>query len=131
MLRQTAIVLLALVMNAAALAQDLGAGEPVAAPEIMILGTFHFTGGGSDYVNSPVVNYLSETRQLEIAAVLDRLEAFASFHGPDFYRLPRNTGRMRLERIDWIAPDRDGEGAESLEVFWAGEPLRYRIVEAD
>jgi dihydroorotase len=64
------------------------------------------------------------------ADAIDRLEAFASFHGPDFYRLPRNVGRIRLERMDWVAPDRDGEGAESLEVFWAGEPLRYRIVEA-
>ncbi len=64
------------------------------------------------------------------ADAIDRLEAFASFHGPDFYRLPRNVGRIRLERMDWVAPDRDGEGTESLEVFWAGEPLRYRIVEA-
>ena len=28
---------------------------------------------------------------------LDRLEAFASFHGPDFYGLPRNTTAITLE----------------------------------
>ena len=34
----------------------------------------------------------------EAAGALDRLEAFASFHGPDFYRLPRNTERVTLEK---------------------------------
>ncbi len=32
------------------------------------------------------------------AGALDRLEAFASFHGPDFYRLPRNTKKIKLSR---------------------------------
>jgi dihydroorotase len=64
------------------------------------------------------------------ADAMDRLEGFASFHGADFYRLPRNEDRIRLERVDWMGPVRDGEGAESLEVFWAEEPLRYRVHEA-
>ena len=34
----------------------------------------------------------------ESAGALDRLEAFASFHGPDFYRLPRNTKKIKLSR---------------------------------
>ena len=33
----------------------------------------------------------------EAAGALDRLEAFASFFGPDFYRLPRNSGTIKLE----------------------------------
>ncbi|EIL97238.1 dihydroorotase [Rhodanobacter thiooxydans] len=41
----------------------------------------------------------------EQAGRLDRLEAFASFHGPDFYRLPRNTDRIALVRTPWIVPD--------------------------
>tara|TARA_R110002051_G_scaffold32382_1_gene72737 strand:- start:45474 stop:46301 length:828 start_codon:yes stop_codon:yes gene_type:complete len=77
MLRQTAIILMALAMSSAAWAQDPPTPESGAAPEIMILGTYHFTGGGSDYVNSPVEDHLSAARQAEIAAVLDRLEAFA------------------------------------------------------
>lgn len=32
------------------------------------------------------------------AGALDRLEAFASFYGPDFYRLPRNTKKIKLSR---------------------------------
>jgi dihydroorotase len=34
----------------------------------------------------------------ESVGALDRLEAFASFHGPDFYRLPRNTKKIKLSR---------------------------------
>jgi len=61
---------------------------------------------------------------------LDRLEGFASHHGPDFYGLPRNSDRIRFERVDWIGPERDGEGEGALEIFWAGAPLRYRIRES-
>jgi dihydroorotase len=60
------------------------------------------------------------------ANALNRLEGFASHHGPDFYGLPRNTDRIRFERVDWTAPERDGEGEEALEIFWAGTPFRYR-----
>src|SRR5512133_1378709 len=43
-------------------------------------------------------------------AALDRLEAFASFHGADFYGLPRNTGRISLRRESWTPPERFGFG---------------------
>lgn len=36
---------------------------------------------------------------------LDRLEAFASFHGPDFYRLPRNSDSITLEKQNWTVPE--------------------------
>ena len=35
---------------------------------------------------------------------LDRLEAFASLNGPDFYRLPRNTTTVTLRRTNWQVP---------------------------
>ena len=35
---------------------------------------------------------------------LDKLEAFASFNGPDFYRLPRNSGTVTLRRESWTVP---------------------------
>ncbi len=73
MLRQTAIMLMAFATGSAVLAQD----QPVTAPQIMILGTYHFTGGGSDYISSPVADHLAPERQAEIAILLDRLEAFA------------------------------------------------------
>ena len=40
----------------------------------------------------------------EAAERLDRLEGFASDFGADFYRLPRNTGRIRLVKRDWSPP---------------------------
>jgi dihydroorotase len=63
------------------------------------------------------------------ADALDRLEGFASHHGPDFYRLPRNRDRIRLERGDWTPTERLGNGPDALEVFWAGRSLRYRVVD--
>ena len=65
------------------------------------------------------------------AGALDRLEGFASHHGADFYRLPRNRDRIRLERVDWVAPDREGAGDESVEIFWAGRPFLYRMGSTD
>ena len=40
----------------------------------------------------------------DAAGALESLEAFASFNGPDFYRLPRNTGTVTLERQECAVP---------------------------
>ena len=63
------------------------------------------------------------------AGALDRLEGFASHFGADFYRRPRNTGRIALERCPWTAPERLGDGGDALIVFFAGERLSYRVVD--
>jgi dihydroorotase len=58
---------------------------------------------------------------------LDRLEGFASEHGPHFYGLPLNTGTITLERGETCVPDRiDAAGAE-LVPFHAGEALGWRL----
>ena len=41
----------------------------------------------------------------EEAGALDKLEGFASFFGPDFYKLPRNKDHITLQRQDWIVPE--------------------------
>jgi len=41
----------------------------------------------------------------EAADALDKLEAFASFYGPDFYGLPRNTDTITLAKQSWQVPD--------------------------
>ncbi len=41
----------------------------------------------------------------EQAGALDRLEGFASFHGPAFYGMPRNRGTVTLERTAWTVPE--------------------------
>lgn len=65
------------------------------------------------------------------AGALDRLEGFASHFGADFYRRPRNAGRIVLERHPWSGPDRLGEGEDALIVFFAGERLSYRVVDGE
>ncbi len=63
------------------------------------------------------------------AGALGRLEGFASHFGADYYGLPRNEETIRLERTDWIGPERDGEGDSALEIFWAGSPFQYKLAD--
>jgi len=64
----------------------------------------------------------------EDAGALDKLEAFASFYGADFYDLPRHTDTITLRRESWDAPARLKLGEESLVPLRAGETIRWRVV---
>jgi dihydroorotase len=66
----------------------------------------------------------------EAAGALERLEAFASEHGADFYRLPRNSGRLTLIRSDWEVPRSYRLGADELVPLRAGERIRWRLADA-
>jgi len=63
------------------------------------------------------------------AGALDRLEAFARFHGADFYGLPRNTDQVTLEQAQCRVPDTYAyaEG-EALVPLRAGEWLPWRLL---
>ncbi|MFK7739581.1 MAG: dihydroorotase [Planctomycetota bacterium] len=63
----------------------------------------------------------------EAAGKLDRLEAFASQRGPDFYRLPRNTDTIRLQRNEWSVPPELPFASETLVPMRAGETLHWRL----
>ncbi len=63
----------------------------------------------------------------EAAGALDRFEAFASFHGADFYRLPRNSGTVTLQRESWQVQAAFALGDEELVPLRAGEPLAWRL----
>ena len=63
----------------------------------------------------------------EAAGALDKLEAFASFHGADFYRLPRNTGTVTLQRMPWSVPAEFSFGGETLVPLRAGESLAWKL----
>jgi len=65
----------------------------------------------------------------EQAGALERLEGFASCHGPDFYGLPRNTDTITLRRDSWEVPASYTFGEEQLVPFRAGEPIAWRLVE--
>ncbi|HWP11728.1 MAG TPA: dihydroorotase, partial [Ramlibacter sp.] len=56
------------------------------------------------------------------ANALDRLEGFASFHGADFYGLPRNRETITLRRETWTPPDSFAFGEARLKPLRGGEP---------
>ncbi len=58
---------------------------------------------------------------------LDKLEAFASFHGADFYGLPRNTRRITLRRQAWRIPDSYPLGDDRIVPFLAGQTLNWKL----
>ncbi|NYH97876.1 dihydroorotase [Cupriavidus plantarum] len=60
------------------------------------------------------------------AGALDKLEAFASFNGPAFYGLPRNTGTLTLAREDWELPTEVPYGETTLVPLRAGETMRWK-----
>ncbi len=64
----------------------------------------------------------------EDAGALDRLEAFASFYGADFYGLPRHADTITLRRENWMAPACLELGDEALIPLRAGEMIRWRVV---
>ena len=59
---------------------------------------------------------------------LDRLEGFASEHGPHFYGLPPNRGTVTLKRVAHRVPARIGDGEAALVPFHAGETIGWRLV---
>jgi dihydroorotase len=63
----------------------------------------------------------------DAAGALDRLEGFASFHGPDFYGLPRNSGTLTLQREDWTVPEAYPFGEAQLKPLCAGETLAWKV----
>jgi dihydroorotase len=63
----------------------------------------------------------------EAAGALARLEAFASFHGADFYGLPRNSDRLMLVRREWAVPLELPYGADALVPLRAGGVVRWSV----
>ncbi len=60
----------------------------------------------------------------DAAGALTRLEGFASDFGPDFYGLPRNSGRIRLVKETWTVPMHYAFGADEIVPMRAGESHR-------
>jgi dihydroorotase len=64
----------------------------------------------------------------EAAGALDKLEAFASFHGADYYGLPRNTEKVTLQRDAMAVPQSfDYLPGERLVPLRAGESIAWRL----
>lgn len=64
----------------------------------------------------------------EQAGALDRLEGFASHHGPDFYGLPRNADTVSLVREPWTLPESLPYAAgQRIVPLMAGETLGWKL----
>lgn len=64
----------------------------------------------------------------EEAGALDRLEHFASFNGPNFYGLPRNTDTITLSREPWMVPVAFPFGSSYVIPLRAGETVGWKVV---
>lgn len=58
---------------------------------------------------------------------VDKLEGFASFHGADFYGLPRNTGKLTLKKETWTLPEKVPFGEAELKPLRGGETLAWKV----
>ncbi len=88
----------------------------------------HATGCAGCYTAHAAIEMYAEA--FEAAGALDRLEGFASFHGADFYGLPRNTSTITLRRESWTPPEAYPFGEAELKPLRAGEALPWRLVTA-
>jgi dihydroorotase len=64
----------------------------------------------------------------EAVDALDKLEGFASLFGPDFYRLPRNTEQVTLQKREWVIPDELTLGDTVLVPLDAGRALGWKFI---
>jgi len=63
----------------------------------------------------------------EAAGALDKLEGFASVHGPAFYGLARNTGSVTLRRQPWALPESLPFGDAIIKPLRGGETLNWKL----
>lgn len=63
----------------------------------------------------------------ESVDALEKLEAFASFYGPDFYQLPRNTDQITLTKTPWRIPDEVPFPDVGLVPLAAGQEMTWKM----
>ncbi len=86
----------------------------------------HASGCAGCYTAHAAMEMYAEA--FDSVAALDKLEAFASFNGADFYGLPRNTGTITLSRESWTPPESFAYGEAELKPLRSGEALPWRLV---
>ena len=64
----------------------------------------------------------------EEAGALDKLEGFASFYGPDFYNLPRNTDKITLRKENWLVAESIPFAGDVLVPLRAGQTVAWKLV---
>jgi dihydroorotase len=84
----------------------------------------HALGCAGCYTGHAAMELYAEA--FDRAGALDKLEGFASFHGADFYDLPRNHGTLTLKRQEWTVPESYPFGDAQLKPLRAGEKLEWK-----
>jgi len=85
----------------------------------------HASGCAGCYTAHAALELYAEV--FDAAGALHRLEGFASFHGPDFYGLPRNTSTVTLKRESWTPPLSFPLGEAELKPLRSGEALPWSM----
>ncbi|MDD2879467.1 MAG: dihydroorotase [Rhodoferax sp.] len=86
----------------------------------------HASGCAGCYTAASAMELYAQA--FDSVGALDKLEAFASFNGADFYGLPRNTGTLTLNREAWTVPEHFAFGDAELKPLCAGETLNWRVL---
>ena len=86
----------------------------------------HASGCAGCYTALSALELYAEA--FDSVGALGQLEGFASFHGPDFYGLPRNSGSVTLKRQTWTVPESLAFGEASLKPLRGGEELQWQLV---
>ena len=86
----------------------------------------HASGCAGCYTAHAAMEMYAEA--FDSVGALNKLEAFASFNGADFYGLPRNAGSITLKRESWTPPVSFAFGEAQLKPLRSGEALPWRLV---
>ena len=85
----------------------------------------HATGCAGCYTAHAAMELYAEA--FESVNALDKLEAFASFNGADFYGLSRNHETVTLKKESWTPPESFAFGEAELKPLRSGESLAWRL----
>jgi dihydroorotase len=88
----------------------------------------HACGCAGCYTALHALELYAET--FDKAGALDKLEGFASFHGADFYGLPRSAEKVTLERGSWTLPAEFTAGDATIVPLRGGESIGWRFADA-
>jgi len=85
------------------------------------------TGCGCAGIFSAHIGIELYAEAFEASGALDKLEAFASHYGADFYGLPRNKEKVTLIKEDLLIPETIAFGDSVLVPFRAGETCSWQL----
>ncbi|MBA3772024.1 MAG: dihydroorotase [Ramlibacter sp.] len=85
----------------------------------------HASGCAGCYTAHAAIELYAEA--FDSAGALDKLEGFASIHGPGFYGLARNGATITLKRESWTVPESYAFGEAKLKPLRADESVAWKL----